>query len=122
MPSSFDYRTVLNLLLPLRNLILIINLDNTFHDFFFGFYKRPLFCLCQELPTKIKLNFSLRCQLDDVPVQTELIQYVVSLFHFTFPLHMFNINFCTNMHNEFVEGEKVVMVRLLFHGEVRPRV
>lgn len=28
-----------------------------------------------ELATKLKANFLLRCQLDDVPVQTELIQY-----------------------------------------------
>ncbi|KAL0915350.1 hypothetical protein M5K25_015762 [Dendrobium thyrsiflorum] len=42
----------------------------------------------KELATKMKENLSIRCQLDDVPVQTELIQYVLSLFHFTFPLPM----------------------------------
>lgn len=31
--------------------------------------------LKRELATKIKASFSLRCQLDDVPVQTELMQY-----------------------------------------------
>ncbi|XP_020578018.1 coiled-coil domain-containing protein 93 isoform X8 [Phalaenopsis equestris] len=31
--------------------------------------------LTEEFAAKTKENFSLRCQLDDVPVQTELIQY-----------------------------------------------